>query len=129
MVSGVVRWVPVDEMMSWRSCDSAGVRLKEVLRWKREDEHYPKVVEALRENGFMRPLTSYVEGFDRYMGDGHHRLAAAIDLGLTEVPVLMSENGWDMDLIADDSGDWDGGECFYPEPVPPRVDPNQLALF
>lgn len=91
---------------------------QELLADKRSDSHYPDVVQSIRENGWVRPVTVQIEdeqadidgnvvpaGF-RY-GDGHHRLAAAIDLGFTHIPVeaVSSMN----ECISADSGDWEGG--------------------
>ncbi|QOP66639.1 ParB-like nuclease domain protein [Microbacterium phage Lahqtemish] len=84
------------------------------LQQKRRDRHYPDVVESLDELGFIRPLDAtlnfsyeYEDGDDDSAGmvrlaDGHHRFAAAIDLGYEAVPILVSE--WPT--IAPDSGEW-----------------------
>lgn len=80
---------------------------KNLLETKREDYHYDDVVASIEEHGFTRPLTAWRHemGYLQF-GDGHHRLAAAIDLGMTTVPVKVYERA----LIARDSGSWDSGE-------------------
>ena len=65
----------------------------------------------LRSAGFVRPLTA---GINRYtqeltFGDGHHRLAAAMELRMETVPVLVAHDNH----IAEDSGSWRLGD-----PVP-----------
>ena len=62
-----------------------------LLNRKRQHYHYGDVVESLRSVGFVRPVTAYYDDYTGYLvfGDGHHRLAAAIDLGLSTVPVLI----------------------------------------
>lgn len=87
----------------------------EVWEWmldkKRDDEHYDDVLHSIRHNGFTRPLTASIE-YDTdgspYLkfGDGHHRLAAAIDLGMKSVPVEVFRNN----CFANDSGDWRLGQ-------------------
>lgn len=82
-----------------------------MLSLKRRDGHYDDVVESLRSAGFVRPLTA---GINRYtqeltFGDGHHRLAAAMELGMETVPVLVDH----CRSIAEDSGSWRLGD-----PVP-----------
>lgn len=81
-----------------------------VLDHKRDDEYYPDVVESLREFGFIRPVTIEISSDrdNRFVyGDGHHRLAAAIDLGWHHVLVQVA--GTRVSAIAVDSGDWDRG--------------------
>lgn len=56
-----------------------------VLEEKREDYHYDDVVESLRTNGFTKGIR--IHPTYRRVIDGHHRLTAAIDLGLRYVPV------------------------------------------
>ncbi|AVR57207.1 ParB-like nuclease domain protein [Microbacterium phage Kieran] len=96
----------------WTDGSSWPDRWARKLRYKRRDEHYPDVVESIRENGFVRPLdaTTHFYNDDDTAGmvrlaDGHHRFAAAIDLGYEAVPVLVSERS----TVAPDSGDWRAG--------------------
>lgn len=58
------------------------------LEEKRDDDYYEQVVDSIRTLGFVKPVTGRVteEGELRF-SDGHHRLAAAIDLGMTHIPV------------------------------------------
>lgn len=90
-------------------------RWKAVLEIKRADDHYGVLRDWIAEVGINRdtPLTA-IEDADEdgnpvlVLRDGHHRLAAAIDLGMTTVPVLVCESF--LGSIANDSGEWDGPE-------------------
>lgn len=79
------------------------------LEAKRRDDHYPDIVDSIRAFGFIRPLTARLVGSNLEFGDGHHRLAAAIDLGLTTVPIMVFR-GW---AVAQDSGSW-----YADDPIP-----------
>lgn len=110
---GDIWWQDIDEILdTWDSVD--GDSPDEAMSWKRHDAHYPDVVRSIKELGFVRPLTCYDGKYDEpyTMGDGHHRLAAAIDLGLTKVLIQYSGDGL---KISDDSGSWEYGNDI-PEP-------------
>lgn len=46
-------------------------------------------VEAVRVNGITSPLVIYSDGFRGLLGEGNHRLAAAKEIGLSMVPVVV----------------------------------------
>lgn len=82
------------------------ITLKNLLEEKRQDEQYSDIVASIRAYGFVRPLTARVntDTIHGYMfGDGHHRLAAAIDLGYTHVPLQIVDS---TRMIGYDSGEW-----------------------
>lgn len=82
----------------------------EVFRDKRRDYNYGQVHDSIREHGFKRPLTVIIDdegNIDRF-GDGHHRLAAAVELGYTRVPVMAFDDEWRA--VSEDSGSWNGGD-------------------
>lgn len=76
---------------------------EEGLQRKREDKHYDSLVKSIQEEGLKTPV--FIEtgnGEDRYLGNGHHRLAALIDLGYTHIPYTEEFSiGWGLE---------DGGE-------------------
>ena len=75
------------------------------------------MVDSIQEHGFVRPLTSRHDGQELRLADGHHRLAAAIDLGMTTVPVkVYIATGWCWP-IANDSGSWYRGD-----PIPTDIE-------
>ena len=82
-----------------------------MLSLKRRDGHYDDIVESLRSAGFVRPLTAGINRYTKELtfGDGHHRLAAAMELRMETVPVLVAHDNH----IAEDSGSWRLGD-----PVP-----------
>lgn len=70
----------------------------DVLEDKREDDHYPMLVEALKATGFTKCVRVHTDKLR--VTDGHHRIAAALDLGWQFVPVER------INYCDDDSGDW-----------------------
>ncbi len=89
---------------------------------RRNQSAIPKVVESLRRFGFGAPIVA--RKADRTVIAGHTRLAAALELGLTEVPVryldlseaeahalaladnrLGEEAEWDAELLAEVLGE------------------------
>lgn len=83
-----------------------------ILSRKRVDSEYQDVVDSLQTRGLVRPLTctwkpgGYGHGWmgasGMMFGDGHHRLAAAIDLGwqtvqmqhFLHVPIANDYRAW-----------------------------------
>lgn len=115
-----VAWMePIEEILKRESIDRANKsdwngKIKtwdEVLAEKRRDSHYPYVLDSLKEHGFVRPLTCTMPDGGKYedyqFGDGHHRLAAAVELGMTHVPLQYIDDNWDC--VSADSGDWHEG--------------------
>lgn len=74
----------------------------DMLECKRADTQYPWIVESLKTNGFVRPLNATTCWGQLQLSDGHHRVAAAIDMGMDTVPVYVAED----DIISSDSGLW-----------------------
>ena len=77
-----------------------------LLDYKRLDEQYPDVKLSLQLFGFVKPLTLRVRrnGSIETMGDGHHRLAAAEELGIPTVRIRAASSTSRRDAVADDSG-------------------------
>lgn len=119
---GMIWLEPIENILTKSSCDGASPSIaeeeddeenywempwKRLLSNKRRDYCYDSVLTSLSEYGFVRPVTVSIDAWDNTdyeYGDGHHRLAAAIDLGFTHVPV-EAYSGYN---ISDDSGVWDG---------------------
>jgi len=117
----------IDEILSRFSCDlqpddrpdtPLSDAWGDLLDEKRDHDHYPDVLDSIQRHGFVRPLTAWVSGHDPYtpdayqepqelrFGDGHHRLAAAIELGYTTVPVEVTLNSYGHAVVSRDSGSW-----------------------
>lgn len=81
-----------------------------VLEDKRADTWYDDVCESLEKLGWVRPLSFWVHDVtgETHLGDGHHRLAAAIDLGIEAIPVYPSVRG--RAVAANSGGDWSYGD-------------------
>lgn len=101
-VRGDCWWQDVDEILtSWTSCDGGdpepclGIRHPEHSNWecllenKRQDFGYSALRRRLMADGFTEPLEVSPPGPTNtwHFGNGHHRLAIAIELGYTHVPV------------------------------------------
>ena len=90
-----------------------------LLRQKREDEQYRDIVWSLERLGFVRNVTFQVrdDGSVERMGDGHHRIAAALELGIPTVPFRAApaqDALWSRryEVVSSDSGssfyyEWD----------------------
>ncbi|QUE26089.1 ParB-like nuclease domain protein [Microbacterium phage SanaSana] len=104
-VGRVYHWA-IAQVMERRSTDS-GLYMSwdEMLDSKREDWHYPEVLASIRFHGFIRPLNADLGRGYLALSDGHHRVAAAIDLGMECVPVFVTSHA----VIAGDSGSWREG--------------------
>lgn len=101
-IGTVFEW-DIDEIMERESLDSnIFADWQEMMESKRADAHYADVKESISRWGFLRTLTAYAEDGVLKFGDGHHRLAAAQELGMTTVPVTVHERP----VIAIDSGEW-----------------------
>lgn len=108
----------IEELLNeWQSGDGCRPgKWESVLAGKRMDPWYREVLESVRLRGFTRPLTCWLPEDEccewcpaagqMCFGDGHHRLAAAIDLGLTHVPLQWRPKG---KVIAFDSGEGSNG--------------------
>lgn len=109
----VVYWA-IEQIVTRSSSDRSFYRSWEhLLDEKRDDPHYPDVLESIRQNGFIRPLNADIAHEELRLSDGHHRLAAAIELGMEAVPVYIAE--WP--IISDDSGDWREGKPVDTDPA------------
>lgn len=98
MLDEKVYLVPVDYILSdFDSVDDNSdsiedddfLTLSEVLDDKRNTPQYGSVLASIATNGFTQSLAC---SHTNRLLDGHHRLAAAIDLGYTKVPVAHFHN-------------------------------------
>lgn len=78
--------MPVAEILLMDSCDLEGqiglYDVADILPTKRADEGYDRLVASIRKHGIAVPVLVV----DGCVMEGHHRIAAAVDLGLTVVP-------------------------------------------
>jgi hypothetical protein len=89
----MVEWIaPVKVLANWVSFDwdtlSRGSWF-EFLRGIRDDGQYSDVKTSVERFGFRKPLIYAISDEGVYIhGDGHHRFAAALDLGYEVIPYL-----------------------------------------
>lgn len=94
-------WIPVQVAMNLPAADFYGESLAENDNAddKRCDARYGNLLDSIRADGFMDPV--YVgdgeyDEMERYhsskhgLGNGHHRVVAAFDLGYTHLPAHSS---------------------------------------
>lgn len=82
--------MPLAEVLNLLSPDTnpeQGTDVRDVLEEKRTDKDYPALLEAIRRDGITIPiLITPFSGDTLHLADGHHRVAAAMDLGMDMVP-------------------------------------------
>lgn len=58
---------------------------------KKAGGYIEQLAESIKANGLLKPLSVFAqEGEPQQLGDGHHRLLAALKLGLKELPVRFN---------------------------------------
>jgi hypothetical protein len=101
-------WRKVSDLLNLPSTDfgSQGLRPEYNREVKRADPGYQDLLESIRENGFLDPIFVHPphkrKAYDNpgeELGNGHHRLVVALDLGYKWVPVT-----YDMDEQWRESG-------------------------
>jgi hypothetical protein len=92
-------WVRLDYLLSLPSVDfhEDGLSTEFNREIKRSDWNYEALLNDIAENGYMNPVFVYGEDNGFYpgketLGNGHHRVVAAFDLGYTHVPVTRDED-------------------------------------
>lgn len=96
-----------------------GIDWSEMFAGKVAHGHFDALVDEIQANGFGMPIVlcdRYNDG-NYVIGNGHHRLCAAILLGLWRIPVMVSEGGDRTDFMCNrDSAD------DYARPIQGRSD-------
>lgn len=80
------KWLEIRELLEqYQSGDF--LEWEEGLDWKRQDSHYPALLKDIETYGLRAPvcIEKDIEN-SLYLANGHHRIAALIDLGYTHVP-------------------------------------------
>lgn len=92
-------WLSVDYVMSLPSADfyAEGLTTEENRDSKRSDSQYRNLKSSIREFGFTDPIYVYRQHESGYtgrekLGNGHHRVVAAHDLGYTHIPVTRDDD-------------------------------------
>lgn len=92
-------WERVDYLMGIPSVDFVdGLSIEYNRQNKRSDRGYEDLVEDLMDQGFLDPIFVHPPGHriafyntSEHLGNGHHRLLAAHEIGWTHVPVTRDD--------------------------------------
>lgn len=60
--------------------------VQDAIDTKRTSPHFQDLVDSIRRDGITTPILIRVRDGNRYLVEGHHRITAAAELGLTAVP-------------------------------------------
>jgi len=85
----VIGLIPTAEALTLMSPDTEpdeGTDVADVLGRKRRSLHYSRLLEEIRRDGITVPVVIDHSGPYPELLEGHHRIAAAVDLGLPVVP-------------------------------------------
>jgi hypothetical protein len=111
-------WVAIESILKdWWSVDGDGEGcLPYVVERKRYDRSYEKTKKAIAKRGFLEPLVIATNYSEKTHGNGHHRLAAAIELGYKYIPYVKLRR-----IFLDDDSPWKHHKhtIYHPEnPLP-----------
>lgn len=84
-----------------------------ILANKVSHAHFDNIVESIQNDGFTMPIVLVERDADEYtIGNGHHRLCAAILLGINAIPVVITEGDyWAFEDSHDE--EWNPGERSF----------------
>ncbi|MFF4791853.1 ParB/Srx family N-terminal domain-containing protein [Streptomyces sp. NPDC001276] len=81
---GTIPTVDVLDMLTPDDDDTIdAICVRDVLNHKRTSEHYARLLEEIRADGMALPIMIRTFEGRPWLVDGHHRVAAAVDLGIT----------------------------------------------
>ncbi|MER6602551.1 ParB N-terminal domain-containing protein [Streptomyces parvus] len=91
--------LPTTEVLGFMSSEAFlhswgdGATVQDSVTVKRTDTDYPQLREHIRQHGIRTPVLIEVtdSGYRRLL-EGHHRIAAAVDLGIETIPVTTDEH-------------------------------------
>ena len=87
---------------------------------KATDDQFPALLASILESGLTLPLNVIRnDNGEVLMGNGHHRLVAALLCGIEDISIVVSENNcdWHSTSYEDDSIEY-GGELIHECSVP-----------
>lgn len=81
--------IPVADILTMLTVDDDEtadcLHVADILAHKRQSEHYPDLLREIRETGIDLPILIRTFQGRPWLADGHHRVAAAVDLGMTHL--------------------------------------------
>jgi hypothetical protein len=85
----VLGTIPIAQVLDLMTVDDDGATdcftVGDILPHKRTSPHYPELLEEIRERGMEEPIIIRTAWGKPWLVDGHHRVAAAVDLGMTHL--------------------------------------------
>lgn len=103
--------IPVTEVLDMLTPDDDEtpdcLHVRDVLDHKRQSEHYAGLLDEIRADGMALPIMIRTFHGQPWLVDGHHRVAAALDLGMThlvwsDLPVELEDRPYNSML----RGNW-----------------------
>lgn len=80
---GTIRTAAVLDMLTPDDDDTPDcLYVRDILDHKRRSAHYPALLEEIRRDGMSLPIMVRTRDGEPWLADGHHRVAAAVDLGI-----------------------------------------------
>ncbi|MDH6448200.1 hypothetical protein M2155_000608 [Streptomyces sp. SAI-119] len=81
--------IPIETVLDMWTPDDDGTddcyTVRDILDHKRDSEHYAGLLDEIRRDGMTLPIMVRTLDGEPWLVDGHHRVAAAIDLGMTHL--------------------------------------------
>ncbi|WP_405673223.1 ParB/Srx family N-terminal domain-containing protein [Streptomyces sp. NBC_01530] len=81
--------IPIETVLDMWTPDDDGTddcyTVRDILNHKRESEHYAGLLDEIRRDGMALPIMVRTLNGEPWLVDGHHRVVAAIDLGMTHL--------------------------------------------
>lgn len=106
-IEGKFIWVEVEFLIQIFSVDfyETGLSTEYNRDRKRSDTGYVDLLRDIQEHGYINPVfmyspdgSSWDDDVPYALGNGHHRVVAALDLGYTHIPVTIQQyRQWDSD--------------------------------
>ncbi|MFI1562189.1 ParB N-terminal domain-containing protein [Streptomyces sp. NPDC020490] len=83
---GIIPTAAVLDMLTPDDDDTPdALYVRDVLDHKRRSPHYPDLLDEIRAEGMALPIMIRTLNGQPWLADGHHRVAAALDLGITHL--------------------------------------------
>lgn len=102
------------------SCSPIDDLIRDIVKGKAGDRTMGPIIDSIIDNGFTSPIElqiindgMYGDGDVYSQGNGHHRLVAAILLGIDVIPVMVrnAKSAWDIDFGS--TSDRTGGNGYF----------------
>lgn len=83
---GIIAIADLLDMLTGDDDETAdSLYVRDVLDHKRTSAHYGELLNEIRRDGMALPVMIRTHNGEPWLVDGHHRVAAALDLGITHL--------------------------------------------